>query len=74
MFFPKFWGVFWGCLGKFFGVYWKAFKRKISENYRKENVKRPLNNIKKLAATNVDRISVGALTHSVKALDLKFEI
>jgi nicotinate-nucleotide pyrophosphorylase (carboxylating) len=33
-----------------------------------------LNNIKKLAATNVDRISVGALTHSVKALDLKFEI
>ena len=33
-----------------------------------------LKNIKKLAATNVDRISVGALTHSVKALDLKFEI
>ncbi len=33
-----------------------------------------LKNVKYLAATNVDRISVGELTHSVKALDLKFEI
>ena len=33
-----------------------------------------LKNIKNLAATNVDRISVGELTHSVKALDLKLEI
>ena len=31
-------------------------------------------NVKKLAATNVDRISVGELTHSVQALDLKLEI
>ena len=33
-----------------------------------------IKNIKKLAATKVDRISVGELTHSVKALDLKLEI
>ena len=33
-----------------------------------------LENVKNLAATNVDRISVGELTHSVKALDLKLEI
>ena len=33
-----------------------------------------LKNIKKFAATKVDRISVGQLTHSVKALDLKLEI
>ncbi len=33
-----------------------------------------LKNIKKLAATKVDRISVGELTHSVQALDLKLEI
>ena len=33
-----------------------------------------LKNIKNLAATNVDRISVGELTHSIQALDLKLEI
>ena len=33
-----------------------------------------LKNIKNLASTNVDRISVGELTHSIKALDLKLEI
>ncbi|MDC3179702.1 carboxylating nicotinate-nucleotide diphosphorylase [Candidatus Pelagibacter sp.] len=33
-----------------------------------------LKNVKNLAATNVDRLSVGELTHSVKALDLKLEI
>ena len=33
-----------------------------------------LKNVKNLAATNVDRISVGEITHSVKALDLKLEI
>ncbi len=33
-----------------------------------------LKNVKNLAATNVDRISVGELTHSIQALDLKFEI
>ena len=33
-----------------------------------------LKNIKNLASTKVDRISVGELTHSVQALDLKLEI
>ena len=33
-----------------------------------------LRNVKYLAATNVDRISVGELTHSIQALDLKLEI
>ena len=33
-----------------------------------------LKNVKNLAATKVDRISVGELTHSVQALDLKLEI
>ena len=33
-----------------------------------------LKNIKSVAATNVDRISVGELTHSIQALDLKLEI
>ena len=31
-------------------------------------------NIKNLASTKVDRISVGELTHSIQALDLKLEI
>ena len=33
-----------------------------------------LNNVKKFAATGIDRISVGAITHSAEALDFKFEI
>ena len=33
-----------------------------------------LKNIKKIAATGVDRISIGKLTHSVKAIDVKLEI
>ena len=33
-----------------------------------------LNNIKNIAATNVDRVSVGELTHSLNSLDLKLEI
>ncbi|MDC3053706.1 carboxylating nicotinate-nucleotide diphosphorylase [Candidatus Pelagibacter sp.] len=33
-----------------------------------------LKNVKKMAATNVDRISVGELTHSIQALDLKLQI
>ena len=33
-----------------------------------------LKNVKKLAATKVDRISVGELTHSIQAMDLKLEI
>ena len=33
-----------------------------------------LKSIKKIATTGVDRISVGELTHSIQALDLKLEI
>ena len=33
-----------------------------------------LKNIKKIASTGVDRISVGSITHSTNALDLKLEI
>ena len=33
-----------------------------------------LNNVKKIAVTGVDRISIGALTHSINSLDLKLEI
>ncbi len=33
-----------------------------------------LKNIKKIASTGVDRISVGSLTHSANALDLKLEV
>ena len=31
-------------------------------------------NVKKIAATGVQRISIGGLTHSVTAIDLKLEI
>ena len=33
-----------------------------------------LKNIKKIASTKVNRISIGSLTHSVKAIDFKLEI
>ena len=33
-----------------------------------------IKNIKKIASTGVDRVSVGELTHSVDALDFKLEI
>ena len=33
-----------------------------------------LENVKNISSTGVDRISVGSLTHSTKALDLKLEI
>ena len=33
-----------------------------------------LKNVKKLSSTNVNRISVGELTHSIQALDLKLEV
>ena len=33
-----------------------------------------LENVKKIANTGVERISIGSITHSVPALDLKFEI
>jgi nicotinate-nucleotide pyrophosphorylase (carboxylating) len=32
-----------------------------------------LNNVKKVASTGVDRISIGSLTHSAQAIDLKIE-
>ena len=33
-----------------------------------------INNVKEIAETGVDFISVGALTHSVKALDISMEV
>ena len=33
-----------------------------------------LKSIKKVAATGVDRISIGSITHSISAVDLKLEI
>ena len=33
-----------------------------------------LKNIKKISKTGVDRISIGQLTHSISAIDLKLEI
>ena len=33
-----------------------------------------LNNVRKIAKTGVDRISIGALTHNIDSLDLKLEI
>ena len=33
-----------------------------------------LKNVKKIASTGVDRISIGSLTHSSKAIDFKLEI
>jgi nicotinate-nucleotide pyrophosphorylase (carboxylating) len=33
-----------------------------------------LKNVKKIAATGVDRISIGSITHSLNAVDLKLEI
>jgi nicotinate-nucleotide pyrophosphorylase (carboxylating) len=33
-----------------------------------------LDTVKQIAETGVDYISVGALTHSVKALDISFEV
>ena len=33
-----------------------------------------LKNVKNISSTGVDRISVGSLTHSINALDIKLEI
>ena len=33
-----------------------------------------LKNIRKIASTGINRISIGSLTHSVSAIDLKLEI
>ena len=47
----------------------------VKESYETEasgNVN--LNSVKKIAATGVDRISIGSITHSVSAVDFKLEI
>ena len=46
--------------------------KKIYETEASGNIN--LKNVKKVAATGVSRISVGAITHSAPAIDLKFEI
>ena len=33
-----------------------------------------LKNVKKIAATGVERVSIGSITHSAPALDLKLQI
>ena len=53
----------------------KAGVRMAKKHYETEasgNVN--LKSIKKIAATGVDRISIGSITHSVPAIDFKFEI
>ena len=53
----------------------KAGVRMAKKHYETEasgNVS--LKSIKKIAATGVDRISIGSITHSVPAIDFKFEI
>ena len=49
---------------------------KIAKNHYKTEASGNVNlkNIKSIAATGVDRISVGSITHSPKAVDLKLEI
>ena len=53
----------------------KAGVRMAKKHYETEasgNVN--LQSIKKIAATGVDRVSIGSITHSVPAIDFKFEI
>ncbi|MDA7487666.1 carboxylating nicotinate-nucleotide diphosphorylase [Candidatus Pelagibacter ubique] len=53
----------------------KAGVRMAKKHYETEasgNVS--LKSIKKIAATGVDRVSIGSITHSVPAIDFKFEI
>jgi nicotinate-nucleotide pyrophosphorylase (carboxylating) len=53
----------------------KAGIKLIKKNYETEasgNI--TLKSIKKIAATGVNRISIGSITHSVPAVDLKLEI
>ncbi|MDB9740644.1 carboxylating nicotinate-nucleotide diphosphorylase [Candidatus Pelagibacter ubique] len=53
----------------------KAGVRMAKKHYETEasgNVN--LKSIKKIAATGVDRVSIGSITHSVPAIDFKFEI
>jgi len=48
------------------------FSKKLYETEASGGVN--LKNVKKIASTGVERISVGAITHSVNALDIKLEI
>ena len=53
----------------------KAGIRLVKKNYETEasgNIN--LKTVKSVAATGVDRISVGSITHSTAAIDLKLEI
>ena len=53
----------------------KAGVKMAKESYETEasgNVN--LRSVKKIAATGVDRISIGSITHSVPAVDFKLEI
>ena len=53
----------------------KAGVRMVKKHYETEasgNVN--LKSIKKIVATGVDRVSIGSITHSVPAIDFKFEI
>jgi len=49
---------------------------KLAKKYYKTEASGNINlkSIKKIAATGVDRISIGSITHSVSAIDLKLEI
>ena len=49
---------------------------KLAKKYYKTEASGNINlkSIKKIAATGVDRISIGRITHSASAIDLKLEI
>ena len=54
--------------------YWGASTQRSKKYYETEasgNIN--LKNVKSVAATGVDRISVGAITHSAPAIDVKLE-
>ena len=52
-------------------IEWKMDNHKLSVKLLS---KLTLNNIKKIASTGVDRVSIGMLTQSVSAIDVKLEI
>ena len=49
---------------------------KMSKNFYETEASGRINlkNVKNVSSTGVDRISIGSLTHSINALDLKLEI
>ena len=49
---------------------------KLAKNYYETEASGNINlkTIKKIAATGVDRVSIGSLTHSAQAIDLKLEV